>query len=306
MRRCRWRAAACTAARLCPVRWLTLAVVIVVMIGPAGAAGQQTGGGTAAGARPRILVTNDDGIDSPGVAALADVLGQLGEVVVAAPAENRSGASHSTEALRGLVRVRRMQRQGETFAYAVSGTPADAARFGLLRLGRERPFDLLVSGVNRGENVGLLAHLSGTVGAAKEALLHGVPAIAVSQSALRGNDYDAYLPAARIAAQLAQRVLEAGLPSGVLLSINVPPGRLRGILPAPMAGSEIVFEGFEPAGEEEGVSLYRPQISFARPREGGDTRAFLAGWVTVTPLRLDWTDAATLAVLAGWRLELPR
>lgn len=250
----------------------------------------------------RILITNDDGIDSPGIAALVDVLGADAEVVVVAPAGNRSASSHATETLRDPIRVRRWTRpDGQPGGWAVSGAPADAARFGLLEVGRDAPFDLLVSGINDGENVGLLAHISGTVGAAKEALLHGVPAIAVSQSRRR----DEWLTAARFTATVVEQVRARGLPPGVLLSINVPAGELAGAVPARMAGSEFRYDGYAQEGSDGDETLYRLRLGFQRPTEGGDTRAFLSGRVTVTPIRLDWTDYDTLAELASWELTLP-
>lgn len=249
----------------------------------------------------RILVTNDDGIDSPGIAALADVLGESAEVVVVAPAENRSASSHSTEGLRDATRVTPFLVDGEPVGHAVSGTPADATRFGLLALGADQPFDLVVSGINEGDNVGLLAHLSGTVGAAKEALMQGVPAIAVSQSRRRGDDY---LTAARFTARVVEQVRDRGLPPGVLLSINVPAGELAGAVAARMAGSVFRYDGFVEEGTDGDATLYRLQLGFQRPLEGGDTRAFLSGHVTVTPIRLDWTDYETLGELAGWDLSL--
>lgn len=250
----------------------------------------------------RILITNDDGIDSPGIAALVDVLGEDAEVVVVAPAGNRSAVSHATETLRDPIRVRPWTRDGQLRGWAVSGMPADAVRFGLLEVGREDPFDLVVSGINAGENVGLLAHISGTVGAAKEALIQGVPALAVSQSRRRGEDW---LTAARFTATVVEQVRARGLPPGVLLSINVPAGELAGAVPARMAGSEFRYDGYAQEGTDGDETLYRLRLGFQRPTEGGDTRAFLSGRVTVTPIRLDWTDYDTLAELASWELTLP-
>lgn len=275
---------------------LSLSVSLIVV---AAVAGGQTP--ITAGDSYRILITNDDGIDSPGIRALVETLGAQAEVMVVAPAENRSASSHSTETLRTPFRVSAFHRDGEAAGYAVDGTPADAARFGLLELGKDDPFDLVVSGINEGENVGHLAHVSGTVGAAKEALLHGVPAIAVSQSRRRGDDY---LTAARFTARIVEQVRARGLPPGVLLSINVPAGQLAGAVAVRMAGSEFRYDGYRREGSDGDATVYRLRLGFQRPVEGGDTRAFLAGHVTVTPLRIDWTDYDTLAELAGWDLGL--
>ncbi|MFW6198325.1 MAG: 5'/3'-nucleotidase SurE [Acidobacteriota bacterium] len=249
----------------------------------------------------RILITNDDGIDSPGVAALVDVLGEGADVVVVAPDGNRSGSSHATMPFDEVMRVAPFRREGRLLGYEVSGMPADATRFGLTHVGRDEPFDLVVSGINQGENVGLLAHLSGTVGAAKEALLSGVPAIAVSQSRRRGDDY---LTAARFTAQVVERVRARGLPPGVMLSINVPGGDLVGAAAARMAGYEFDVKGYVEDGTDGEATLYRLDLGFQWPREGGDTRSFANGYVTVTPIRLDMTDYRTLGELADWDLAL--
>ena len=129
----------------------------------------------------RILISNDDGINSPLIHALRDGLATLDdvEIVVSAPDANKSGSSQSTDG--GARTVERVFANGEFFGYAVDGRPADAVRFGLLHLGKDEPFDLVVSGINQGANVGDVSHLSGTVGAAMEAIYQGIPAIAVSQ-----------------------------------------------------------------------------------------------------------------------------
>ncbi len=138
-------------------------------------------GGSAASwgqARPRILVTNDDGYESPGLRSLVAELATFADVVVSAPAGNRSGSSQSMGSLGGALEVERVEIPGAAVAYAINGTPAMAATFGLLELGREKPFDLLVSGINQGANVGKVSHLSGTVGAAMQGVYLGVPSIA--------------------------------------------------------------------------------------------------------------------------------
>lgn len=248
----------------------------------------------------RILVTNDDGIDAPGIAALVDALSPLAEVTVVAPSSNRSGSSHSVDmAAARETRVTRFQRDGRFFGYAVDGTPADAVRFGLLGLDAGHPFDLVVSGINRGENVGFIAHVSGTVGAAMEALGNGVSALAVSQSAKRGDDYET---TAELTARIVAQVRDRGLPPRVMLSINVPAGEIRGVLASRMAESEVQV-GFSQAGQEGDTTVYRRDIRFVRATEGGDTQAFMNGYVTVTPLRFDWTDYQMLGVLGDWNLS---
>ncbi|MCH7602377.1 MAG: hypothetical protein IIB54_06395 [Planctomycetes bacterium] len=128
--------------------------------------------------RPRILVANDDGIAAPGLHALVRELSSFADIVVVAPENNRSGSSHSLSLYRAEMTLTRTDIEGALEAYAVNGSPADAVNIGLLHVGREKPFDLVVTGINHGANVGVTAHISGTVGSAMEAALNGVPATA--------------------------------------------------------------------------------------------------------------------------------
>jgi len=178
---------------------LTAAALIVLTTGP-----------TETQQRFRILVTNDDGIETAGIQTLAESLRSVADEVVVAPDGNRSGTSHATS---GAPLVVREFRDGSrSLGYGVSGFPADAVRFGLIELGGDHGFDLVVSGINVGANVGNVSHLSGTVGAAMEAIYQGVPAIAVSQEAA---DTDYALAAAfvtRLVEQLERRNMMSQVP----------------------------------------------------------------------------------------------
>ncbi|MEX2582126.1 MAG: 5'/3'-nucleotidase SurE, partial [Gemmatimonadota bacterium] len=237
---------------------------------------------------------------SEGIAVIAAELGSFADIVVVAPAENQSGSSHSTIARQIQLEVEPFYRDGELFGYGINATPADAAKFGILQLGAERPFDLVVSGINDGANTGEIAHYSGTVGAAMEALYHRIPAIASSQ-----NGAQDFALSARITARIVRQVLREGLPEGVLLSINIPQGELQGIRALPMGGSYFGVGAFEEvASSPESVS-YRAVIRGVEHRgDDTDTRAYLDGYVTITPLRFDWTDAETLDRVRSWNLSL--
>jgi 5'-nucleotidase len=156
-----------------------------------------------------ILITNDDGIHAPGLEALANALARVGRLTVVAPDRERSAASHGITVLEPVVYHQVGDRR-----FAVQGTPADCVIMAVLRIMRERP-SLVVAGVNRGLNVGHDIFYSGTVAAATEAVLQGIPAIAISAH----SDFKA---AAEVAGQLASRVLKEGLPPDVLLNVNHP------------------------------------------------------------------------------------
>lgn len=245
----------------------------------------------------RILVTNDDGIDGAGLKALVAALDPLGEVVVSAPAANRSGSSRSTEMFSRELKIAQVTLPGADAAWSVDGTPADACAFGLLHLAGGRPFDLVVSGINAGANVGAFAYYSGTVGAALEGPAHGVPGMAVSLD--RGGS-DAV--AARYAADFARAWLTRGATTEIVYSINVPrladgaaaSARAGRIGPAPYQTSGFAFSA------DGGAVRARLAPLTDLPAADTDTALLASGNITVTPLRVEWTDAAALRALAEW------
>ena len=234
----------------------------------------------------RILISNDDGIDSPLLAALQQELAKLPnvDVVVSAPNDNQSGSSMSS--IGGPTVVDRYYRDGSFFGYAVHGRPSNAVMFGLQVLGRDDAFDLVVSGINRGANVGDVSHASGTIGAAMRALYLGVPAIAISQE-VEGVNTEA---SAKFAAQLVVRYQRQGAPEGVLISINIPAGELRGVAVRPMGDSYLQTGSFELIDESGNRQTYeRERIRVPSTDESTDTYAYQQGYITLTPLKFDWT-----------------
>lgn len=165
-----------------------------------------------------ILVTNDDGIDSPGIYALVHELRRIGNVMVVAPDRQQSAVGHALTVSSPL-RAVQFHRNGEMFGYAVNGTPADCVKLGISSLLDVRP-DIVVSGINHGANTSINILYSGTVSAATEAMMMGIPAIAVS---LTSFSYDADMsPAAVFAKNIALQMPEMNIPSGTLLNVNVP------------------------------------------------------------------------------------
>lgn len=252
----------------------------------------------------RILVTNDDGIDAPGLAALAESLRPLGEVIVIAPAENQSGIGHALT-LRGPITLRR-RRVGGHEATAVAATPASVVRVALGHLLAETPPDLVVSGVNRGLNWGTNAYISGTVGAAREATLLGVPAIA-SSLAIEG--HPEYGRAAELTARVAAAVKKSGLEAGTFLNVNIPAGEPHGLRLARqsrLAGTEQFEERKSPYGMRYLWNVFR-QPSEAM-ESGTDVAEVLAGYAAVTPLRAyEGAEAALEKMESGFSelLNLP-
>ncbi len=245
----------------------------------------------------KILVTNDDGIGAPGLAALARALKPLGPVTVVAPATEMSASAHSLTLNRPL-RVTAVSPS----VYSVDGTPTDCVYLAIYQiLGRE--VDLVVSGVNAGINLGDDITYSGTVAAALEGTLLGCPSFAVSQERSRAM---AYASAAAFARTLARRILDHGLPRDVYLNVNVPAGPIRGISFA-RQGRRIYHDGVSAEAGEGGETLYRiggyPEWDH---QPGADITALRSGHITITPLRVDMTDAAAIRSLSRWRLEAPR
>src|SRR5580704_13295400 len=165
--------------------------------------------------KPRILVTNDDGIHAAGLRALVQGVTPIGEVTVVAPSHERSASAQSLTLRQPIYCDQIAENE-----YSIEGTPADAVILAFHTLLKQKP-DLVISGINRGGNMGENVYYSGTVGAAMEAVINHVPALAVS-AVTRTGEFD-YARAARFTRQLAQMVMAQGLPQGVMLNVNIPP-----------------------------------------------------------------------------------
>ena len=241
---------------------------------------------------PLILVTNDDGVHAPGIRALAESLKEAGEVWIVAP-DREASASAQSLTLKHPLRAEAVASR----VFAVDGTPADCVNLGIVKLLPRRP-SVVVSGINRGANVGEDVFYSGTVGAAREGTFFGVPAIAVSLAARADLDYG---PAARFAARLASLVMERGLPDRTLLNVNVPPGEPRGVavtVQGRRSHEGTILEGLDPRHRtyywiEEGRDAWVSD-------EMSDIFAVRAGLVSVSPLQTDTTHHGVLGALRDW------
>jgi 5'-nucleotidase len=240
----------------------------------------------------RILVTNDDGIHADGLKALEQCMLPLGEVTVVAPDREMSATSQSIT-IHAPLRVHKYDERH----YSVSGTPADSVILALHQLLKEKP-DLVVSGINPGANLGENVIYSGTVAAALEATLHGVPAIAVSFASRKQLDFQA---AAAFAAQLAAKVLAEGLPPGVMLNVNVPRGEVRGVRVTRQSRKitqNVIFEKKDPRGRP--YFWQDETVSFDNVEPDSDYAAIIAHEISITPLQADRTDYESLDRLSSW------
>ncbi len=237
-----------------------------------------------------ILVTNDDGYSAPGLRAIAEALKPLGEVIVAAPAQNQSGKGHSIVTSDPILVFERRQTNGVIW-YAIEATPATTARLALDKLMPRKP-DLVVSGINRGENLGIVVYYSGTLGAAREAAITGIPAIAVSMAGDNEADYAATAAALReIVEQLKTKDM---IKPGLFLNVNAPAGKTKGVMVTRLsskANEQIYDQRRNPRGTLYFWPNWRP---LDKEDEGTDVWGFLNGWITVTPMLLDTTDTASL------------
>jgi 5'-nucleotidase len=241
-----------------------------------------------------ILVTNDDGIHSPGLRILARSLQPLGRVVVVAPDRERSAVSHALTLHSPL----RAVEQAEGW-WAVDGTPTDCVNLGIHGLVKAVP-DLVVSGINLGANLGDDLTYSGTVAAAMEATLMGVPAIAVSLAADRFLDED-FRWAGRWSAHLAALVREHGLPADTFLNVNIPAGDPQG-LQITRQGKRRYAEGVVRNLDPRGRVYYwigAGELTF-QDLEGTDAHAIQHRMVSVTPLHLDLTNYSAFQRLQPW------
>ncbi|AXA89862.1 5'/3'-nucleotidase SurE [Massilia sp. YMA4] len=240
----------------------------------------------------KILISNDDGYLAPGINALADALSQIADIVVVAPDSNRSGASNSLS----LDRPLSMQQAANGF-YFVNGTPTDCVHIALTGLLTEPP-DLVVSGINHGPNMGDDTLYSGTVAAATEGYLFGIPAIAFSQGSYGWSHIDA---AAKAARDIVQRYADA-LQKPYLLNVNIPnlPYDALGQPLATRLGrrhqAEPVIKALDPRGRE--IYWIGPPGACKDAGEGTDFHAVAQGRISMTPLQIDLTHKMQLDLLA--------
>ncbi|MDP3092345.1 MAG: 5'/3'-nucleotidase SurE [Nitrospira sp.] len=243
----------------------------------------------------RILVTNDDGIDSPGLTALAEALKAVGEVWVVAPDRERTAVAHAVT-LHKPLRLHRLAPR----TFSVNGTPVDCVNLALLKV-MPKPPAIVVSGINKGVNLGDDVLYSGTVSAAMEGTILGIPSIAVSQE---GRETFRFPVAADYAARIVRQVLAQGLPDETLLNVNVPNRALRAIKGVRVTClsrrrfHNPIIEKLDPHGRKY-YWIAGTRVSWSRSKNA-DHEALEQGRVSVTPIHLDCTNYAVLDHFRAW------
>jgi 5'-nucleotidase len=251
-----------------------------------------------------ILLTNDDGVTAPGLLALAKEMRKLGEVSVLAPDHNWSASGHVKTMHRPL-RVKEVILEDGSKALASDGAPSDCVALAVLGL-LPHKIDMVVSGINPNANIGHDVTYSGTVTAAMEAAIWGLPGIAVSQDAPEyhqgGLDYG---PAARYASRIAQAVIDHGLPENVLLNVNVPDlpeEQIKGVR-ITRQGLRVYHDMLDARKDPRGRPYYwiGGEAPSGVPEDGSDVGVLAEGYVSITPLQLDLTAYGVIQELQGWR-----
>jgi len=241
-------------------------------------------------------VSNDDGFRSEGIVALSEALAPLGTVYVVAPDRERSAAGHSLTLSHPL----RVEKVGQRI-YAVDGTPTDCVNLAVNGILRKKKIDILVAGINKGGNMGDDITYSGTVSAAMEGTLLGIPSVAVSLASRNHFQFDA---AAEFAARVARKVLSRGLPKDTLLNVNLPDvagGEIRGVKITRQGKriyGEAVVEKRDPRGRKYywigGDTLQTQDVP------GSDLEAVEQNYISITPIHLDLTNYVSLRTLKRW------
>lgn len=243
-----------------------------------------------------ILITNDDGIFSPGILALAEQLQTIAKIIVVAPSKQQSAVGHAITITKAIHK-QEVQLSEDLKGIAVDGTPADCVKLAVRTILNEKP-DLVVSGINHGHNTAVSIMYSGTVSAATEGVILGIPSIALSVTTFEEVDF---LPAAEIAKRISKIVLEKSLPEGMLLNVNIPPVPLNKI-----AGIEITHQGksvwddyFEKRFDLDGKEYFwlKGELNIKDTTRESDQGAIIQNYVSISPIQFDLTDYKRLKII---------
>ena len=250
----------------------------------------------------KILISNDDGISSPGLNALAIELKKLGDVTIVAPITEQSAVGHAIT-MKYPLRITDFYKNSDFFGYAVDGTPADCIKIGIRNIMHEPP-DIVVSGINLGSNTAINIIYSGTVSAAREAAIMDVPSIAVSVTSHEAKDFSF---AAKFSSRLAQMVAKNKMPAGTLLNVNIPDlpeDQISGVL-LTQQGKSKWDDVYEERKDPYGQKYYWLTGNLVQHDTTLETDQFAIrkNYVSVTPIHFDLTDYKTYDTMKSWQLE---
>lgn len=251
----------------------------------------------------KILISNDDGINAPGIRALAKAMQELGDVYVVAPERNQSATGHAVT-MHVPLRSKVVDFHTESIkAWWVNGTPADCIKLGIENLMKEKP-DLIVSGINQGENLGTDVIYSGTVSAAVEGSIFGIPAIAFSYQDHSATDLTM---AAEAAKQICLQVLKHGIPKNHIINVNIPAinslDEIKGVKITKL-GKKIYKNNFEERKDPKGNIYYWLAGELIEQPEDQETDIFAVNskFIAVTPIDIDMTSYELISELKSWNL----
>lgn len=250
----------------------------------------------------KILVSNDDGIDSPGISALVKSLKEIAEVVVVAPQHEQSAVGHAIT-MKIPLRVTPYYKNGDFFGYAVDGTPADCVKMGIRNILKEPP-DLVISGINNGSNAAINIIYSGTVSAAREAAIMAVPSAAISVTNHATKNYNF---AAKLAKMLALKMMKNKLTVGTMLNVNVPDvpeEKIAGIV-LTKQGKSTWDDIYEQRQDPYARDYYwlTGKMFDVDTDEDIDQVAIRNNYVSITPIHFDLTDYETFKKMKNWHVE---
>lgn len=250
--------------------------------------------------KPTILISNDDGIGADGIKALAKEIKKFASVIVAAPHTQQSAVGHSIT-MSSPIRVKEELIFRDFYGYAVEGTPADSVKLAVHTLLKNKKIDLLISGINQGANTAINTIYSGTVSAATEGTILGIPSFAISLTSYTYKDFSA---AAKFASKLAKAVIKNGLPKGTLLNVNVPAvKKIKGVKITKQGKSswDDTYEiRFDP-GNRKYYWLTGSMLKIDKTTEF-DVRAVDEGYISVTPIHYDLTDYEMYEKMKKWKI----
>ncbi|MBV6479550.1 MAG: 5'-nucleotidase SurE [Ignavibacteria bacterium] len=254
--------------------------------------------------KPLILISNDDGIESDGIRTLWREIRKFAEVVVVAPHTQQSAVGHAVT-VSNPIRVRKNLIDKNFYGFAVEGSPADSVKLAVRNLLKGRKIDLLLSGINHGSNTAINIIYSGTVSAATEGTILGIPSIAVSLASYTFNDFSA---SAVFAAKLSKYVLKKGLPKGTLLNVNVPAvkkEKIKGVLMT-MQGKSVWDDHYESRLDPNKREYFwlTGKMKILDKNNSCDEIAVNENYISVTPVHYDLTDYVTLEKIKSWKIKL--